>query len=131
MRHRVCALLLAALLPSAFSDEITSVTTPQERGHVVVHKRLQEAVLVQHQPFTVVYDVMNIGTECVLGPLPPSAARTFARPAPTAACPAAGPQLTSPSPSPSLPPRRRPLCPPQQQRCVQRGGDGRLPRAQL
>jgi hypothetical protein len=60
------ALLAAALLCAlTLADDAAGVTTPQERGHVIVHKRVQESVLVQNQPFTVVYDVLNIGTECV------------------------------------------------------------------
>lgn len=46
--------------------ETTLVTVPQERGHVVVHKRLTQSVLGKGVPFEVVYTVLNIGTECVL-----------------------------------------------------------------
>jgi hypothetical protein len=60
------SLLLALFLTLAtvcLCEEGFSVTIPQERGHVIVQKRLLESVLVQHSPFTVVYDVLNIGTE--------------------------------------------------------------------
>ena len=63
MQLLAAALLL--LVSGILGDEVSSATAPQERGHVIVQKRLVESVLVQYQPFTVVYDVLNIGTECV------------------------------------------------------------------
>ena len=63
------ASLLLACVGSALGVveiETTLVTVPQERGHVVVHKRLTQSVLGKGVPFEVVYTVLNIGTECVL-----------------------------------------------------------------
>ncbi len=55
----------ACLAPAGAASEGASATVPLERGHVVVHKRVKESVLVQGQPFEVAYTIMNIGAECV------------------------------------------------------------------
>ena len=101
------------LISGVLGDEVSSVTVPQERGHVIVQKRLVESVLVQYQPFTVVYDVLNIGTECVAPPRLNAHRRLALQRC--SHCPL--------PPSLSLPPP-----PATFQRCVQCGHHGRLPR---
>ena len=94
-------LALLALLSSLLSASAEVVPVKLERGHVIVVKRLTapltQGYLVKGHPFTVTYNVINLGAECVLldpaqpRPLPPPPPPAPRQPAPA---PPAGPPLT-------------------------------------